>query len=117
MNKEQFIYVPLIEGLGNKIFLFAAAYSLGRQLNLKVKMGLYSSGHDKFGSNQIHYIFPNLRSNDRILKHHLTFLKDITINSNNTIIYSEKNDIPEKNNILMTGYFQGFIYLKNIFKN
>jgi hypothetical protein len=112
-NKEQFIYVPLIEGLGNKIFLFAAAYSLGKQLNLKVKMGLYSSGHDKFGSNQIHYIFPNLRSGDRILKHHITFLKDITISSSNTIIYSEKNKVlTKKNNILMTGYFQGFIYFK-----
>ena len=53
-GENNYIYVPLIEGLGNKMFIFAAAFSLGQKLNSKIIMGLYSSGHDKFGNNKIH---------------------------------------------------------------
>ena len=112
---NQPVFVPLIEGLGNKIFLFAAAYALSRKRNSELIMGLYSSGHDKFGSNQIHYIFPNLRSNNRKLKHHLSFLKMLALDNTKTFIHNEniKVDISRiSNKILMTGYYQGYLHFK-----
>ena len=96
------------------MFIFAAAYSLSKKIGLPLKMGLYNSGHDKFGSNQIHYIFPSLRNDKRILKHYISFLKDITKNNTKINIYNENDKQPNKEQtILMTGYFQNFSFFKD----
>jgi hypothetical protein len=111
-NNYDSVYVPLIEGLGNKIFLFAASFVLSKKRNSDLVMGLYSSGHTKAGSNSIHYIFPKLRNKNRKLKHNISFLKELT-KSHNVQIYNEYNPEPtSKKKILMTGYFQGYLYFK-----
>ena len=111
-GNNNYIYVPLIEGLGNKMFIFAAAFSLSKKINSKIIMGLYSSGHDKFGGNSIHYIFPDLRNQDRKLKHYISFLKNVSLNKDIKLFNENDNKEPKGGSILMTGYFQGYYYFK-----